>query len=159
MTRTRLVVTVVGWSTLCAALLVSDAHPAAVTLAGVFAVSLAAVSIVLDAARGVARSPWRPPRPTSHATAGDDPRVVAVSRHLLAERTTDSTAIDDRLIALVDARLLSGFDVDRHADPRAADAVLPPALRALVARPRGAPRSRRSRRRDLHRLLAELEAM
>jgi hypothetical protein len=159
MSRTRVVVTVVVWLVVWAALLVSDASPSAIALAGVAAVALAMTSVVIDAVQSAAHGPWRRPRPAPTAARDDDPRVVAFGRHLLAERSTESTEIDDRLRAQVEARLRTRFGVDLHADPVGAAAVLPPALQRLVAGTPYGARRRRSRLRELQQLLAELEAL
>ncbi len=152
MTRRRAGIGVVCWASLWLVLAAVDANPAPVALGAVVALAAVIIGVVIDLAPRVAPVPWRPPRLADPATRERDVRVVGLRQHLAGERT-GSTEVYDAFVRLVDERLLSVHGIDRRTDPAAADAVLSATLRDLIASPR------RSRPRDLRRVLDDLESM
>lgn len=153
MSRARLVTVVVVWWGLWLVLLASDARPDVVLLGGVVAVSAAGILATLDATRVVDHLEWTRP-PERRPEPSDDPRVARLRHQVSGARWQQSRELTDALVALVDDRLQQRHGIDRAADPVAADAVLTPALRRLVADDgRTLPGIR-----ELRRILTDLEA-
>jgi hypothetical protein len=150
----RVVLPVAAWLVLITMLWASDSRPAVAVLGGVVAVVAAGLVVVIDLGRSAA-PPWSPRTELPAARPGSDPRVSSLHRDIDGAEWTESTALHDSIVDLVDDRLRTGHGIDREADPDAADAVLSPALRDFVARPR---RSDTSARR-LDRVLTDLEEL
>jgi hypothetical protein len=152
----RIAVVVGFWVLLVLALVVSDAQPAVLVLAGVVAAIGTAVFVVFDLADAVDEVEWtrRSRRPAS-LPQRTDPRVSALRRKAQGTWWSSSSELGDTLVELIDDRLLAHHHVDRSADPAAASAVLTPALRSLVTQPRRSSMSPR----ELDQLLSEIEAL
>lgn len=130
----RFVLASAVWLALVIMLWASDSRPAVAVLGGVVAVLAVGVYTAIDLARAVA-PPWQPQADVPVVRSGSDPRVDDLRRDLDAAAWTESTAVHDSIVELVDHRLRDVHGVDRSEDPAAADDLLSPALRQFVAGP------------------------
>lgn len=154
MSRWRVVAAVALWAVLVVALQASDARPAALVLGGVVAALVATVFVVVDLDSGIRPVEWRRQSyaaPRQHR----DRRVESVRRLSHNAWWSGAGGINTTLLELIDDRLLAHHQIDRAADPAAAERVLTPALRHLVAHPRGQTAGVRT----LRRLLRDIEAL
>ena len=154
MTRLRVLVTLVVWLLLSAALWLSDADPSVIALVGIVAVAATIGLVVFDLGTATQSVVWpSPPQPKPAGSSAEPvPRPLndvhgAVRAH--------PTGLRPRLVALVDDRLALHHGIDRRADPSRADAVLTPALRALV----GSSSRRIRSSRELATIIDEIEAL
>jgi hypothetical protein len=154
MTRLRLLATVAAWVILSIALWLSDADPAVIPLAGIVAVIAAAGLVAVDLGTSVQQVHW--PAPTtwdpSATVAGSD--TTRTLRYVDMAVRSNSRELHDRIVELVDDRVLAHHDIDRRVDPHAADQLLSPAIRRFLDGPQ-----RRITDRELQTVLNEIEAL
>jgi hypothetical protein len=148
-TLARISVAIGAWGLLSLALWVSDAEPAVAVLAGVAAAIAVAGATAFDLAVMTSDVKWR----KGQAAPPADQRATKLQRLMNARVRYDSTELEERLVALVDDRLLANKGIDRASMPEAAAEVLTPRLRDLVAgRRRGIAVPR-----ELQRILTDIE--
>jgi hypothetical protein len=140
---------------LVVALWASNSSPAEAVLGGIVAAIAATVFVMLDLAGDISRVDWTRRARTPPLAAASDDRVEAFRRRARAAWLTGSTEINDMLVELVDDRLLARHRVDRHADPTAADELLTPTLRRLLA----GPRRQVAAVRELREIVTDIEAL
>ncbi len=155
MTRLRVIVVLGAWAVLVAALQFSNTRPAVLLLGGVVAAFAAIVFIGRDlfwSARTVA---WTRHAPIDRVSRRNDPRVSQLRGQFAGELQRGSNAMNATLLEIVDDRLAGRHGIDRAEDPAAADRLLTPALRTLVARPDRPI----SGVRELRRIVTDIEAL
>ncbi len=155
MTRRRIAIIAVSWAVLASALWISDARPVVFVVGGMVAAICAAVFAMLDLADAVDEVEWTRKSRRQASTRRTDPRVSSLRRKARGTWWSESSDLGDTLVELIDDRLLANHRVDRADDPAAAAVLLTPALRSLV----DAPRRTSMSPRDLHQLLADIEAL
>ena len=155
MSRAGIAIAVGVWLIVVAALWASDSRPAVAVIGGIVAAGAAACSAALALGRSAAKVEWRPEVPHRPAPAADDPRVGTLRHRVQAAWFTGSTQVSDTLVDLVDDRLHAHHHIDRVAQPQAADELLTPALRRLLA----GPRRQTATPRELQRILTDIEAL
>ena len=142
------------WLVLSLSLWVTGSRPAVIALAGIVVVGAALVVSVLDVARDIGDTGWSRPRNTTRLS-GNDQRAIQLRHQVAGARQTDSTALHDRLVSLVDDRLIVRHGIHRSEQPVLADQALTPTLRALLT---GSPR-RLGSRRTLNQTITDIEAL
>ena len=154
MTRWRALAIVCVWLVVSVSLVVSDARPAVLVLAGIVAVVSAVILVMVDLSHAVIQVGWCRPRQVRRSTRGSDPRVSSLRTELYDARWFGSAELRGTLVDLVDDRLLAHRHIDRATDPAAAMEVLTPTLRHLVAANRPAVAVR-----QLGRILTDIESL
>lgn len=149
MTRWRIVGAVALWAVLVLALQASNAHPAALVLMGVVAAFVATLFVFVDLCTDIRSVEWTRRSSVDDRPAGDR-RVESVRRQSRNAWWAGAGGINATLVELVDDRLLAHHHIDRATDPAAADRMLTPALRKLVAQQRGQTAGVRALRQILH---------
>ena len=149
MTRRRVLVAAVLWALLVVALQASDSHPAALAIGGIVAAFVATVFVFVDLCRGIRPVEWTR---RSYATAEPvtDHRVESLRRQSRNAWWSGATGVNATLVELVDDRLLAHHHIERATDPVAAEQVLSPALRRLVAPQGGKTAGVRTLRQIIH---------
>ncbi|MEP7113520.1 MAG: hypothetical protein ABI862_09665 [Ilumatobacteraceae bacterium] len=155
MTGRRAMITLCVWLLLSIALWASRSRPAVVLLAGIVAILAAVIVVTLDLGRAIVPVEWsRRPR-WSSSSQGVDPWVISLRNQLDQGRHYGSTELRERLVDLIDDRLLVHHHVDRTIEPAAAMGMLSPTLRAFVEGPAKPVTSLRI----LRRIVTEIEAL
>lgn len=121
------------WILLSVSLLVTDSDPAVLVLGGIVAVASAFVFIVIDIGWPADTIDWNDGRRHQAMSVETNRRVAKLKRAARAAVSTNSIVIHATLVDLVDDRLLAGHQIDRSIDSAAADGLLTPTLRKLVA--------------------------
>ena len=155
MSRVRLAIALAVWLAAVLALWASDSRPAVAVIGGIVVAGAAACFAALDLGRGLVQAEWHAEVPHRPAPAADDPRVDVLRHRVQAAWFTGSTQVSDTLVDLVDDRLRAHHHIDREADPRAADELLSPTLRRLLA----GPRRQTATPGELQRILTDIEAL
>jgi hypothetical protein len=153
--RRRALVALVAWLLLTLGLAIGGSRPAVVALAALVAAAGAAWSAVIDVGDAVESFEWGRRRRAARFEPTGGRWGVQVRHQLQRAAQTQSTELQEALVRLVDHRLLAHHRVDRRRDPAAADALLTPALRRLVA-PTARPLTDV---RELERLVTQIEAL
>jgi uncharacterized membrane protein len=144
-----------AWMLLVLALWASDSRPAVFVLGGIVAALGSVLFATVDLARAVDEVEWTRRSRRQSAVRRADPRVSSVRRTVRGSWWSGPSEIADALVELIDDRLVAHHHVDRAVDSAAANAVLSPALRTLVASPRRSLLSPR----ELQQLLTEIELL
>lgn len=155
MTRQRVLVTAFVWGVLVVALWSSNASPVEAVLGGIVAAIAATVFVVFDLAADIGRVEWIRRSRTPPSSGASDRRVESFRRDARGAWLTGSTEINEMLVELVDDRLLARHRIDRRADPTAADELLTPTLRRLLA----GPRRQVAAVRELQQIVTDIEAL
>ena len=155
MTRLRVIVVLGAWAVLVAALQFSNTSPAVLLLGGVVAAFAAIVFIGRDLFWSARTVVWTRRAPIDRFARRNDPRVSHLRRQFAGEQQRGSSAMNATLLEIVDDRLAGRHGIDRAQDPGAADRLLTPALRTLVARPNRPI----SGVRELRRIVTDIEAL
>lgn len=155
MSRVRLTVVAVLWLVITIPLGLTGSEPEVIALAGVLLAGAAVVVSAFDLSGELTPVPWTrrsrlPPR-----SPGSNWRSVSLRRQMTSGERAGSTDLRTQLVSLVDDRLAAHHGIDRVNDPAAADVVLTPALRRLMAEPRSSSLGLR----DLRRIVDDIEAL
>jgi len=142
------------WLVLSLTLWATGSRPAVIVLAGIVVVGAALVVSVVDVARDIGDTGWSRPRITTRPIDGDQ-RVTQLRHQMAGARKTDSSELHDRLVSLVDDRLIVHHGIHRSEHPLLANQTLTPALRVLLT---GSPR-RLGSRRTLDQTITDIEAL
>lgn len=153
MSRTRVLATVGAWAALVAGLWATGAEPAPLPLAGMVAATAAAGITAFDLVTAARWVTWPRRRTWTPRLTRADPRAVDLRRQVRDAARGDDTELRDRLVALVDHRLMAHRGIDRTTAEGAA--MLSPALTRLVA---GRHR-RRGALRELGATVSEIEEL
>lgn len=154
MTRWRALVSASIWVLLCLSLWVTGSRPAVIALAGIVAVGASVVVSIIDVSKDIGETGWPPARTNNRVREGDQ-WVMQLRFQMAGARQTVSTELRDRLVALVDDRLIINHNIHRTEQPMIASQALTPTLRDLLT---GSPR-RLGSRRVLERTLTDIEMM
>ncbi|MEN9645683.1 MAG: hypothetical protein RL238_2352 [Actinomycetota bacterium] len=155
MTPLRVGITAACWLLLWGALAVADAQPDPLLLAALVTVLAVGVVVLRDLVDTVEHVEWVSPFEVGPGRRGRDARVDTLRRQLDGAPWMSRQSIGDVLVEIIDDRLLAHHDVDRYEDPAAANALLTPRLRRVVADPgRAAPILR-----DVNQIIDDIEAL
>ena len=154
MTRRRALITLCVWLLLSIALWANRSRPAVVLLAGIVAIIAAVIVVALDLGQAIVPVEWSR-RPGGYRSRGVDPWVISLRNQLDEGRHSGSTDLRERLVDLIDDRLLVHHHVDRAIEPVAAMGMLSPTLRALIEGPVKPVTSLRK----LRRIVTEIEEL
>lgn len=155
MTPLRIAITTACWLLLWGTLALADAQPDPFLLAALVVVVAVGIIVLRDLVESVEHVEWVSPYEVGPGRRGRDARVDTLRRQLDGTPWLSRQSIGDVLVELIDDRLLAHHDVDRYEDPAAANALLTPRLRRVVADPgRAAPILR-----DVDRIVDDIEAL
>lgn len=155
MTPLRIAVTTTCWLLLWGTLALADAQPDPLLLAALVVIIAVGIIVLRDLVETVEHVEWVSPYEVGPGRRGRDARVDTLRRQLDGTPWLSRQSIGDVLVEIIDDRLLAHHDVDRYEDPAAANALLTPRLRRVVADPgRAAPILR-----DVDRIVDDIEAL
>ena len=155
MTPLRIAVATTCWLLLWGTLALADAQPDPLLLAALVVIVAVGIIVLRDLVETVEHVEWVSPYEVGPGRRGRDARVDTLRRQLDGTPWLSRQSIGDVLVEIIDDRLLAHHDVDRYEDPAAANALLTPRLRRVVADPgRAAPILR-----DVDRIVDDIEAL
>lgn len=155
MTRLRVLVAVGVWLSVVLVLWSIAARPAVAVIGGIVAVTAATIMVAVDLIRASEGLDWTFVVAQGASGRSNPARRAPLSTLLERERRHGSTELRDRLVVIIDDRLLAHHRIDRVADPAGASHVLSPTLRRLTAE----PPQRVGSVRVLRRIVTEIEAL
>lgn|GEM_PF-2666258 len=155
MTPLRITVTTVCWLLLWGTLALADAQPDPLLLGALVAVIAVGIIVLRDLVEAVEHVEWVSPYEVGPGRRGRDARVDTLRRQLDGAPWMSRQSIGDVLVEIIDDRLLAHHDIDRYENPAAANALLTPRLRRVVAEPGRAA----TILRDVNRIIDDIEAL
>ena len=154
MTRVRVLAVVGVWVVLVGSLWATDADPAPLPLAGIVAVGAALGFAAFDLGKAARWVTWPRRRTWSPTVERSDARAVELRRQARLPARHEESELDERLIALVDDRLMARHAIAGARSPEAAP-LLAPALTRLVA----GRRRRAGAAGELHQIVSAIEEL
>ena len=154
MTRRRVIGAAAVWLVLSVGMTIGGTRPAVVVIAGLVAAVAALLFVIVDLSDAVESLHWDRRSRVPRFEPGNDRWGITLRQQLDRAERFGSTELSEKLVRLVDDRLLAHHGIDRARDAAAADRVLTPALRGVVAQP-----PRRVSLRALDRIVADIEAL
>ncbi|MBI5090491.1 MAG: hypothetical protein HZB15_16985 [Actinobacteria bacterium] len=134
--RPRIAAAAIGWFVVSLGMAALQMDPSPVLLAGIAAVILGGLCLLLDVSDLAGAASWEGFYRPEPLRKGDDVRVRVLQGQLLHGRSLDDGhALHALLVDLIDDRLLAERGVDRAADPQRAAALLGPTLVQFVSAP------------------------
>lgn len=134
--RGRIVAAAVAWFVVSLGMAALQMDPSPVLLAGIAAVLLTALCLLLDVSDLAGAASWEGAYQPERLRKGDDVRVRVLQGQLLHGRGLDDRhALHALLVDLIDDRLLAERGIDRAAEPQRAATLLGPTLANFVSTP------------------------
>jgi hypothetical protein len=124
-------------------------------IGGIVAVVAAIILVMVDLGSTVSRIRWTRRSDQGGSARGTDVRVSSLRHQVYGAWLSGSTAISDTLVEILDDRLIANHHITRANDPAAADRMLSPSLRRLIA----GPRRQTATTRELRQILTDIEAL